>query len=103
MPLVDIEETTWMALFLAPALSKDIDKIEVILSRSLNRCWNILNLSERSVLHANFGLDGHLPRTLDEICASMGMERRQVQSIRKRGLLKLYAYLRDGHWPFSLN
>ena len=38
MPMVDIEETTWLALFLAPLMAGGIDEVKPAVTRSLNRC-----------------------------------------------------------------
>jgi len=61
-------------------------------SESVNRINSLLqelDNRERSILLMRFGLDGGLPRTLEEISKKIGRTRERVRQIQKRALTKL--------------
>lgn len=103
MPIVDIADTTWLALFLAPATGGTLEEVKLVIAQSLNKCWHDMCPRERSIMCAYYGMDGRLPKTMVEICASMGLSRKEVQTIRNGGLKKLRFFLRRGYTAFSLN
>ena len=54
-----------------------------------------LDERERLILKLRFGLDGHRPRTLEEVCQIIGRTRERVRQIQNQALKKLHDLLKD--------
>ena len=54
-----------------------------------------LDERERLILKLRFGLDGHRPRTLEEVCQMIGRTRERVRQIQNQALKKLHDLLKD--------
>ena len=54
-----------------------------------------LDERERLILKLRFGLDGHRPRTLEEVCQMIGRTRDRVRQIQNQALKKLHDLLKD--------
>jgi len=55
----------------------------------LNSEYQNLRKREKQVINWRFGLDGSLPKTLQEISDDMGISRERVRQIQKTGLMRL--------------
>jgi len=56
---------------------------------------DLLDERERLILKLRFGLDGHRPRTLEEVCQLIGRTRERVRQIQNQALKKLHDLLKD--------
>jgi len=59
----------------------------------LNELLQQLDPRERMILFMRYGLDGHPPRTLNEVSRTIGRTRERVRQIQKRALKKLRVHI----------
>lgn len=59
------------------------------MEETVHGCLRALDPREHRIICAYFGLEGHQPRTMEEIGAAMGVTRERVRQIRNRALRKL--------------
>jgi RNA polymerase primary sigma factor len=64
----------------------------------VRRLVSSLRQRERNVLEQRFGLNGHSPRTLDELSQELRITREGVRQIEARAIRKLRHALRTAHW-----
>ncbi|MSO47201.1 MAG: sigma-70 family RNA polymerase sigma factor [Thermoleophilia bacterium] len=65
---------------------------EAVLQReALQSILGMLSYRERRVLELRYGLDGHDPRTLDEVGRAFNVTRERIRQIENQGLRKLQA------------
>jgi len=57
--------------------------------KQLNEVLDILKPRDKQVMIGLFGLDGNLPRTLNDIGEEIGVTREMVRQIREKSLIKL--------------
>jgi RNA polymerase primary sigma factor len=67
----------------------DATTAERLRSTELGRALSSLNPRMRRVLALRFGLDGELPRTLEEVGAGLGITRERVRQLESRALREL--------------
>ena len=56
---------------------------------------DVLDERERLVLTLRFGLDGHRPKTLEQVCLLIDRTRERVRQIQNQALAKLRDMLQD--------
>jgi RNA polymerase primary sigma factor len=61
--------------------------------KRLKELLDELDPREKMILYMRFGLDGHPPRTLDEVSRAIGRTRERVRQIQKRALSKLRTHI----------
>jgi RNA polymerase primary sigma factor len=69
--------------------SVDHELISNDTKKQLNEVLDILKPRDRHVMVALYGLDGDLPRTLNDIGEEIGVTREMVRQIREKSLAKL--------------
>ena len=68
------------------------EAVEELLRREeLHSILSMLSYRERKVLELRYGLDGHDPRTLDEVGRAFNVTRERIRQIENQGLRKLQA------------
>jgi RNA polymerase primary sigma factor len=60
-------------------------------AEALAKCLSALSYRERRVLELRYGLNGELPRTLDEVGRAFQVTRERIRQIENQGLKKLRA------------
>ncbi len=64
---------------------------EVLQREALRNILSMLSYRERRVLELRYGLDGHDPRTLDEVGRAFNVTRERIRQIENQSLRKLQA------------
>jgi RNA polymerase primary sigma factor len=67
----------------------DTDLYRELLSRDAVRAIETLNERERTILLMYFGLDGHSPKTLEEIGQHLGLTRERIRQIKEQAIDRL--------------
>ncbi len=61
----------------------------------MNECFFLLDEREQEVLRMRYGLDGTIPKTLEEVSRTIGRTRERVRQIQKKALGKMKTYIED--------
>ena len=67
----------------------------------LGGVMGVLDERERRIISARFGLDGNLPKTLEEVGKRFGVTRERIRQLQSGALLKLRRALRRREKPIS--
>jgi RNA polymerase primary sigma factor len=91
-PVGDDEESEF-GHFIADELASAPDEAAdtTLRKETLKRILGALSARERRVLELRYGLDGHHPRTLDEVGRTFSVTRERVRQIENQSLKKLQA------------
>jgi len=77
---------------LAASADDDLIALHALTPRGLATLSGV----ERAAVAGRFGLDGHEPLTMPELCQSLGLSRQRARAALAGGLDKLRAALSDG-------
>lgn len=78
-------------------LSPEESVTDIMLKEEINKQLSSLKPREQTVVNMRFGLNGHIPHTLEEVGNHIGVTRERIRQIENRALSRLRVAKRSKH------